>query len=684
MIVAAAAVSGDALQQQPAPASPAQGGPSAATTDPDAQQPVFRAGVNFVRVDVIVTDRSGNPINDLKPEDFEVTEEGRPQKVETFKLIALDGGLIPGPNGPPRQIRTDTDEEDEAARDDVRLFAIFLDDYHVRRETSMAAREPIARFVETQLGPSDMVGVMYPLQPTATVRMTRNHAAVVTGLRQFVGRKYDYTPQNAIEERYVYNYPTEVVERIRNQVSMTAIRALIMRLGALKEGRKALILVSEGYSNILPPQMRDAIAGQSGLGNPARDDPNAGLNSPIEDRAAFAASMDMEEELREIYDTANRYNTAIYTVDPRGLAPYEFGIDQNVGIQIDRGYLYATLDTLRTLAAETDGRAIVSRNDLTIGMKQIVRDTSAYYLLGYNSTNARTDGRFHEIKVRVRRPGVRVRARKGYWAYTAADAARATAPPKPEPPRAIESALAAITQSSRGARVVRTWIGTERGTNGRTKVTFVWEPLPRVPGQSSRQSEQPARVSLTAAGPDGSPYFRGRVPSQAAMVPTGPTRISFEAQPGKLELRMSVEGTSAEVLDTEVREILVPDLSSTRTALGTPEVFRARTVRELQQLKADPAAAPVAAREFSRADRLLLRVPAYGPADGAPKLTATLLNRAGQSIRDLPVAASALPAVSEIDLMLASLPPGEYLVEITASGEGGDDVKELVGFRITG
>ena len=335
------------------------------------------------------------------------------------------------------------------------------------------------------------------------------------------------------------------------------------------------------------------------------------------------------------------------------------------------------------LAAETDGRAIVNRNDLSIGMKQIVRDTSAYYLLGYNSTNARTDGKFHEIKVRVRRPGVQVRARKGYWAYTAADAARATAPQKPEPPKAIESALAAIAQSSRGARVVRTWIGTERGTNGRTKVTFVWEPLPRVPGQSPGQSDQPARVSLTAAGPDGSPYFRGRVPSQAALVPTGPTRISFEVQPGKLELRMSVEGTSAEVLDSEVREIVVPDLSSMRTALGTPEVYRARTVRELQQLKADRLSAPVAAREFSRTDRVFLRVPAYGPGDGTPKLTARLLNRAGQAIRDLPVAVSAPPAVSEIDLTLASLPPGEYLIEITASGEGGD-VKELVGFRITG
>ena len=100
----------------------------------DAQpaQPAFRAGINFVRVDVIVSDKNGANVADLKQSDFEVTEDGKPQTVESFKFIKLDGGTMPGPDGPPRAIRTDDDEEAEAARDDVRLFAIFLDDYHVR------------------------------------------------------------------------------------------------------------------------------------------------------------------------------------------------------------------------------------------------------------------------------------------------------------------------------------------------------------------------------------------------------------------------------------------------------------------------------------------------------------------------------------------------------------------------
>jgi VWFA-related protein len=511
--------------------------------------------------------------------------------------------------------------------------------------------------------------------------MTRNHAAIVKGLQQFEGRKYDYTPRNAFEERYV-RYPTETVERIRNQVSLSALKALIVHMGGLKEGRKALILISEGFTNMLPPQLRDPSAALPGFGNTARGNPDAGVGDPLEDRAAFSASMDMEQDLREVYDTANKNNTAIYAVDPRGLATNEFGIDQNIGGRLDRQYLGTTMETLRTLALETDGRAILNRNDITMGMKQIVRDTSAYYLVGYSSTLAPTDGKFHEIKVKVRRPGVQVRARKGYWAYTREDAAKALAPPKAEPPKAFETALAAIAQPTR-SRVIRTWIGTERGSNGKTKVTFVWEPVPKAPGEQARTSEVPARVSLIAASASGSPYFRGRVPDAATAVPASSSRVTFEAQPGKMQLRVSVEGASAEVLDSEVRDIVVPDLTSPQTAIGTPELFRSRTVREFQQLKSDVQATPTAGREFSRADRVFVRVPVYGPGTTPPKVTARLLNRAGQAMIDLTVGGSAAGVVQEFDLSLTSLPPGEYVVEITATGDGGQ-AKELVGFRVTG
>src|SRR5262249_60575940 len=116
--------------------------------------------------------KTGAQIADLKEGDFDVTKDGKPQKIESFRFVKLDGGIADAVKEAPREIRTDSDEEMEAARDDVRLFAIFLDDYHVRRGTSLAVRNQLAQFVDTQLGPSDMIGVMYPLESTSSVRMT--------------------------------------------------------------------------------------------------------------------------------------------------------------------------------------------------------------------------------------------------------------------------------------------------------------------------------------------------------------------------------------------------------------------------------------------------------------------------------------------------------------------------------
>src|SRR5207248_9716623 len=145
---------------------------------------------------------------------------------------------------------------------------------------------------------------------------------------------------------------------------------------------------------------------------------------------------------------------------------FEVAINEGGGLQTDTKYLASTMDTLRTLAENTDGRAIVNRNDLAVGMKQITKDESAYYLIGYNSSQAPADGKFHEIKVRVKRPGLQVRARKGYWALNAEQTARALAPPKPAVPNPAEAAInSAIARPSR-ASVVRTWIGTSRGASG--------------------------------------------------------------------------------------------------------------------------------------------------------------------------------------------------------------------------
>lgn len=661
-----------AQASQPAQAAPP---PQPAPAAQPGQQPAIRTGINYVRVDVIVTDKNGQPVLDLKPDDFSVTEDGKPQKVEAFDLVKVEGTTEIA-TGPPRVIKDDLDEEREAARPDVRLFVILLDDYHVRRGNDMAVRKPLIEFIQNQLAPADMLAIMYPLTPVTDLRFNRDRESAISAINGFLGRKFDYQPRNMFEEKYA-NYPAAVVERIRDQITMGALKGAAVRMAGLREGRKSIIFVSEGFTAMLPSQLQDPIASMPRVGNPYRGNASAPQAS---DTQALMAKADLLSEMQQVFTTLNRQNTSIYAVDPRGLAAFEYDINEVVGVTQDAVGLRASLDTLHELAANTDGRAIVNRNDLATGMKQIIRDSSGYYLLGYNSTQAPTDGRFHAIKVSVRRKGVDVRARKGYWAYTVEDVARANAEAaRPEPASPVKMALGELAAPARD-RAARFWIGTARGDAGKTRLTFVWEPPP--PASGPQRVEDPAaRVALTAVAPDGRPVFRGRLPGAGSADAGGSGgSVSFDVPPGHLELKMVVEGSRGQVIDSVGRELTVPDYEKVEVSLGTPRVYRIRALPELQALRANPSAPPTAAREFSRTERLFVRIEAYAPGGVVPAITARLLNRAGAAMSDVPVQTPAGRS-PEVDLPLAALAAGEYLLELNAKTPTGT-AQELIAFRI--
>ena len=662
-----------AQEPQASPTDRTEGAEAGASAEADTrpQTPVFRSAINFVRVDAIVTDDDGDPILDLTADDFRVFEDDVEQTIESFRLVEITG--LPDPAlPPPSSIRNDYDQEREAARPDSRIFVFFLDDYHVRDTNAMRMRSTLVEFVETQLRPTDLVGVMYPLTPIYDVRLTRNHAQIVRALEGFEGVKYDYEPRNMYEHQYV-NYPTTVVEMIRNDVSLSALKGLAVFLGGLREGRKSVIVLSEGYTNYVPPQLRDMDALAGGLFNPQRYNPLAG-ESHLEETSQFFESSYMRTELLYTADLANKNNTSFYMVDPRGLAVGEYD-SSNVTIDMRTDYrmLRELQDTVRLLADETDGRAIINRNDMLPGLSQIVSDQSAYYLLGYTSSVAPTDGEFHEIEVDVLRDDVRVRARKGYYALTAANAARVLAPPGPEPPRAVDTALAALAEPMRG-RYVRTWVGARRGDEGRTQLTFVWEPIG---GDRGRRQESASQVMLMAMS-DSSAYFRGEVPGAS---PGRLPRVRFEVDPGELELNIGIEDEYGDLLDRAIDELVAPDFTGPDVALSTPQVLRARNALELRGLLADADAVPTASRFFRRSDQLLFRVEAYAPGGVAPHVRARLLSREGSAMMELPVDAPEDDGPHQVLLQLSPFPRGDYLVELSAEA-GGEAASTLVAFRV--
>ncbi len=605
------------------------------TQDPAApqgnRQPTFRTGVNIVRVDVIVTDDNGNPVTDLTKDEFEIVEDGKVQTIDLFRQIRIDG-TVPSVERP-RQVLTRDSEEREASREDVRIFAVLLADYQVCAARSRLVRDALTTFIG-KLGANDLVAVMTPLTSIRDLAFTYDHDSIVQTLQRFEGRRGDYTPRNQIETEHAQLLGG--VELIRAAVVRDALKALAVRLGSMREGRKTVIFVSEGF-------------------------PSGWLNDP--------------RQLREITQEANRHNTSIYPIDPRGLVASDGDVTASIRPgcgRVPTGMrLRLSQDTLRELADETDGRAIVNRNSLSEGLAQILRDSSLHYLLGYSSTSAQPDGKFHQIRVRVKRPKVDVRARKGYWASTAEDVSRA-ANPALATPAPILDALAALATPNQDGRQVRTWVGVGRGAEGKSRVTVVWEALA---GAGTSRVDAAANVTITATRSGAGTIFENPPADLAA----ASHRVSFDVAPGSLEVKVVLADREGNIIDRETRSIDVPEYAGQAAALGTPRFYRPRTPREFQTLTADAEAIPVVTRDFARTDRLLIRVDAYAPGDDARSPSAAILSRTGRKMFDVPVTPATAGASHQIDLTLSPLPPGEYLLEVVAAPTG---PRQFAAFRV--
>jgi VWFA-related protein len=649
-------------------------GTGAPQTPPPQQTPppapAFRTRVDAISVDATVTDRQGRPVVDLTAEDFEIREAGKVQTIESFRFIqaADDGATRPEP-APPILSKSQMDRE--TANPENRLFIIFLDDYHTRLANSLHIRPILARWVR-DLTSHDLVAIMYPLTTVAAVTWSRDHDGDATAIMNFQGRKFDYKPVNRYEDYFAELTP-EQQESIRNDITIRTLQSACSLLATLRDGRKTLVYVSEGMAANIP-----AGALTSSTLFPPRTiaPPSTGAMQSYE----FFRSSDLLGRMRDMFTVANRGNTAVYTLDPRGLAPSEFGAGDRVDASADQRYLTEAIDSLKTIADETGGRAITGKNDPLPDLKRMVRELSAYYLLGYTSSLAPRDGRFHEIQVRVSRKDVDIRARKGYWAYSEDELKRAAEPPKAGPPGEVAGALdtlaAVVEPTSRRSVVV--WMGAVRGETERAQVTLVWEAPP---GIQAPQEDRVERVSITASSGT-EVLFKGVAPRDpGALRPAG--RVTFAAPAGPIRLKLSSENARGQKLETEDLTDVVPDFSSPGVAITAPQVFRARTPRDIATLRATPSAIPSATRQFSRTERLFLRFEAYGPAGTRPDVSLRLLNRIGQPLGGLPAPTAASGSTFEADLGLASLPQGDYIIEITAVTPTDKGVR-LLGVRITG
>ena len=589
---------------------------SQTSTPPPSSEPA--------QLDAVITDAQGRPLLNLKPDDLELREDGVVQPIQTLEFRSMPRARSAVE---PRAIASELDEKAEAQRAGVRLIAVFLDEYHVSAANTARVREAMVRLFE-ELRPDDLVVVMKPLDSLAAIRLTRDHAAAFDRAATFEGRQGDYQPRTTFEETLMSRAPG-AADAARTQVVLSALRALTVHIGELRPGRKTLMFVSEGF-----------------VRTPRRD----GQRVP---------------DPQTITRAANSLDVAIYAVNPQSDTPAEV----KTGPEGAADSATPPVALLRTLAEQTGG-SLVGAGNLTAGVRRAAQDLDGYYQLTYHPSHD-LDGKRHTIELRVKRPGSQVQVRTGHWTRQ---------PEAPQIARANGVASATSTMLRRPQQtspLIRPWFGLSRGTDGRTRLTFTWEP-------NQRMKPAASALTMSAVGADGTVLFQGRVePIRTTGTIGSQASAVFEAPPGPVQLDMTIRSIDGQQIGSDMRDIDLPDLTGQRTLLSTPEILRARTAREFRLISTDLQAPPVVSREFSRSERLLVRVRAYAPEAERPMVTGRLLSRLGQPLRNLtPLASDRDTSVVQFDVLLSSLGNGEYGIELVAEGSP-TQAKELILFRVT-
>ena len=373
----------------------------------EASRPQFRVAVDYVEVDARVVDATGSPIRGLAQGDFTVFEDGVPQKIADFSAIDLPVPSATARVNPSSGLRSDVASNViTSARG--RTYLIVADTNFIGQTRTLLTRKFLRDFIERSVGPDDLVGFTTTGRDNAYENFTNDKARLLAAADRVVGQYESPTVQTLtdISTRSAFvggpgapnvkNAPVASGGMDAPLRSLRQLTRLTQEMSAAEGGSKAIILVTES----MPFQM------------------NA---TQWDTQALFG-------DIGRLSNAARRGNVPIYPVDPRGLS-----VGQEDAIVVGTVDAIGTTGTslhpdvsvkdevrraqerMRAIADDSGGVPIFG-NDIASGLDRIVNLSSRYYMLGYYSTNARPDGKYHRIEVRVNRADARVLARRGYTA----------------------------------------------------------------------------------------------------------------------------------------------------------------------------------------------------------------------------------------------------------------------------
>jgi len=389
--------------------------PSTPQTQSSGQVPIFRSGAHLVQVNVVVHDSHGKPVDDLKQEDFALTEQGKPQRISFFTKTSADRSVATPVTLPPHVFSNVLAESHEVP---TSVTVVLLDLLNTSWTDQLYARKGLLKFLE-QLQPQDRVAIFSLGRHSLTLLhdYTTDSSSLIARLRQATGEiptELDASTPNTEAQSELQRLGLDALAdanqreadffasgRIVNTLS--TLEAIARHLSGVP-GRKNLIWLSGGFPLTIGFDSVPAIGST---------------------REQRTFTHETDAAVRALNDSG----VAVYPVDARGLMVLP-GFDASV-----RGVprvgpsagpprsaaITANQDSMKELASRTGGRASYNTNDLTRAIRQAIDDSRVTYTLGYYSTDEAQDGKFRDIRVKIDRPHVDVRYRKGYFALKPPD-----------------------------------------------------------------------------------------------------------------------------------------------------------------------------------------------------------------------------------------------------------------------
>jgi VWFA-related protein len=373
----------------------------------EPRAPTFRVAIDLVTTDVIARDESGQFISDLKKEEFLIYEDDVPQEVASLVLVhggrVLNQLLPPAAAAPEGIILPPSRPSNDAAG---RIFLFFVDDLHLDFRNTGHIRSLFKKIGDELLHEGDMFGVVSTGTSSISIDLTYDRRRLDEATKRIAGGAL--RPSEIIQGGQGPDGPSEL--RYRAHVAFSTAYDIVKNLEQIHNRRKAVIYVSNGYD--LNP-FEGARYGDPNIIGQTRNNPMASEYDPFTRQSQRFADADLARELAELTRAANRANATMYTIDPRGLIAGS-DIDEQVDPTEWNNFVRKSQESLRVIAEQTGGFAVVNQNDFTKALKRIDSETSDYYVLGYYSTNPDPLRRTRKLEVKTTRKGVDVWSRRQY------------------------------------------------------------------------------------------------------------------------------------------------------------------------------------------------------------------------------------------------------------------------------